>query len=201
MRADALDAGADVAEAIGRDGVAVVPRFVGETLVARLRDRARDLDAGGGFVPAGVGRSGVRAHDAAVRGDRIRWIEPGDDAAERELAGVLDGVRVAVNRHLALGALELEMHYAIYPPAGRYARHRDRFRDDDARVLSCVVYLNEGWRPGDGGALRLHLDGGARDVLPAGGTLVAFPSDRVDHEVLPARRDRLAIAGWFRRRG
>ena len=101
----------------------------------------------------------------------------------------------------SLGAFELEMHYAIYPPGAGYARHRDRFRDDDARVLSCIAYLNDGWRAGDGGALRMHLDGGARDVAPAGGTLVAFLSDRVEHEVLPARRDRIAVSGWFRRRG
>ena len=38
-------------------------------------------------------------------------------------------------------------------------------------------------------------------MKPAGGTLVAFLSDRVEHEVLPARRDRIAVSGWFRRRG
>jgi len=92
------------------------------------------------------------------------------------------------------------MHYALYPPGAGYARHRDRFRDDDARVLSCVAYLNDRWGPHDGGALRLHLDGGPRDVAPIGGTLVAFLADRVEHEVLPATRQRLAVAGWFRSR-
>jgi SM-20-related protein len=38
------------------------------------------------------------------------------------------------------------------------------------------------------------------DVLPEGGTLVAFLSERFQHEVLPARRERLALTGWFRRR-
>ena len=38
------------------------------------------------------------------------------------------------------------------------------------------------------------------DVLPRGGTLVVFLSDRFPHEVLPARRERLSLAGWFRRR-
>ena len=94
-----------------------------------------------------------------------------------------------------------EAHYAIYPRGGFYRRHRDRFHDDDARVLSCVLYLNEGWSPEHGGALRLHLDGNeSRDVLPAGGTLACFLSERFEHEVLPATRERLALTGWFRRR-
>ena len=194
------DADDAVAQAIERDGVAVVPRFLADALVARLRERARSLDAEGAFAPAGVGRGSARAHDPAVRGDRIRWIEPPLDPAEAELAAILDDLRAGINRRLALGAFELEMHYAIYPPHGRYVRHRDRFRDDDARLLSCVAYLNDGWGDEEGGELRLHLDAGARDVAPRGGTLVAFLSDRIEHEVLPARRDRLAVAAWFRRR-
>jgi SM-20-related protein len=37
-------------------------------------------------------------------------------------------------------------------------------------------------------------------VLPQGGRLVAFQSDRFEHEVLPARRERMSFTGWFRRR-
>jgi len=40
-----------------------------------------------------------------------------------------------------------------------------------------------------------------QDVPPEGGTLVCFMSERFWHEVLPARRLRLSLTGWFRRRG
>ena len=190
-----------LAEAIAEDGVAVAPGFLDERLVARLRERARRLDAAGEFAPAGVGHGASRAHRPDVRGDRIRWIDASnEDPAERELAAALDVLRRDVNRALAIGAFSLEMHYAIYPPGARYARHRDRFRDDDARVLSCVAYLNDAWRDDDGGALRLHVAGGPLDVLPRSGTLVAFLAERIEHEVLPAKRMRLAVSGWFRRR-
>ena len=33
-----------------------------------------------------------------------------------------------------------------------------------------------------------------------GGRLVAFLSDRFEHEVLPATRERMSFTGWFRRR-
>jgi SM-20-related protein len=67
-------------------------------------------------------------------------------------------------------------------------------------VLSLVLYLNPGWRAAVGGALRLERPAGAREVLPESGTLVAFLSDRVAHEVLPAARPRWSVAAWFRRR-
>ena len=56
-------------------------------------------------------------------------------------------------------------------------------------------------QPEDGGQLRIYTGGGASvDVLPQGGRLVAFQSDRFEHEVLPARRERMSFTGWFRRR-
>jgi SM-20-related protein len=80
----------------------------------------------------------------------------------------------------------------------------DRFRDDDTRVVSVVLYLTAAWRPEDGGCLRLHLrDTGSptvHDVAPHAGTLVAFLADRFPHEVMPATRARYSLTGWFRRR-
>jgi hypothetical protein len=103
-----------------------------------------------------------------------------------------------LNRELQLGAVEPELHFAVYPAGAAYATHVDRFRDADSRVLSVVLYLNEAWSEADGGELRLYLEAGPRapcvDVVPHGGTLVVFLSDRFPHEVLPARRERLSLA-------
>jgi len=35
-------------------------------------------------------------------------------------------------------------------------------------------------------------------VLPQQGRLVVFLSDRFVHEVLPSKRDRFSVTGWFR---
>jgi SM-20-related protein len=193
---------AAIVAALLRSGVAVVRDFLPDQEIAALRDEARRRDALGELHPAGVGRAGTRILRDDIRGDRILWLDEVDPAtAERALHVALESLRMAVNRELALGLWSFEAHYALYPPGAHYARHRDRFHDDDSRVVSCVLYLNEGWRAGDGGALRLHLDHGeTRDVLPDGGTLVAFLSARFEHEVLPATRPRLAVAGWFRTR-
>jgi SM-20-related protein len=106
-----------------------------------------------------------------------------------------------LNRDLMAGLADFEGHFARYPAGSAYARHIDRLVGSDARAISTVLYLNEGWQPEDGGALRIYLGGGrSADVLPEGGRLVAFLSDRFEHEVLPATRERLSFTGWFRRR-
>lgn len=186
------------------DGLASQAHAVVEGLLpdAMLDALARDCDARAAAMrEAGVGRaSGLRV-DHRVRGDRIDWLQ-GDDpgAPETRFLACMDALRIALNRSLQLGLREFEAHYALYPPGTGYARHRDRFRDDDARVISLVAYLNPDWQRGDGGELRLHLPGGARDVAPRQGTCVLFPSADVEHEVLATHRPRRSIAGWFRTR-
>jgi SM-20-related protein len=188
--------------AIAAEGFAVVPGFLRDSAVAALSADARQRDAAGEFRSAGVGRDGHCALHPAIRGDRILWLDEAHAApAIRPALQALDHLRGALNATLYLGLFSFEAHYALYPPGAHYQRHRDRFRDDDARVLSCALYLNRDWTVADAGHLRIHFeDGGRREVLPVGGTLVCFLSERFEHEVLPATRERLALTGWFRRR-
>lgn len=87
------------------------------------------------------------------------------------------------------------------PPGAGYARHLDRLRDTDARVVSAVFYLNDSWQETEGGALRLYLDDGAhRDIYPHAGSLLLFLSAQFEHEVLPATRNRMSIACWIQQR-
>lgn len=113
----------------------------------------------------------------------------------------MESLRIAMNRRLFLGLEDFESHFALYPPGAFYLKHLDRFRDDDRRMVSAVLYLNQAWLPEHGGHLRMYLeDRGDYDVLPTGGCLVVFLSGEIPHEVLPATRDRLSLTGWFRRR-
>jgi SM-20-related protein len=126
------------------------------------------------------------------------------DGAQRDCLDALEALRRALNRELQLGLFEFEGHFAAYPPDAFYRRHRDSQEGAGARVVSCVLYLNHAWRPEDGGQLRLYLEASdsenCRDVLPEGGTLVCFLSQRFWHEVLPATRVRHSLTGWFRQR-
>ena len=193
-----------IAGDIERDGYAVLPDWLEATAVAALAAECRDLHARSLMRPAAVGHAGARHVDAAIRGDRTFWFDAAQaSAAQQRYWQPMQALRIDLNRELLLGLDDLEAHYAMYAPGARYARHRDRFRDDDARVLSSVLYLNADWNAADGGALRLYLPDAAPgrfvDIVPRGGTLVLFLSAEFEHEVLAATRERLSIAGWFRR--
>jgi SM-20-related protein len=150
---------------------------------------------------AAIGRGDGRTLSTATRGDQIAWLNAGQsDACDAYLA-LMEDLRLALNAQLFLGLDHFESHFAFYEPGKAYAAHRDRFRDHGARTISAVIYLNQEWLPEHGGALRLHPEGAAiHDVAPIACRLILFTSADMLHEVLPATRDRMSLAGWYRRR-
>jgi SM-20-related protein len=178
---DSLAAG----EIVMRDGVLGVEAH---PLVAEAR--ALVLAA----APAGVGRD--RRRDDGIRGDTVVWVDP---PALAPLHALFQELRRALNRaYLGLRAFDVQL--ARYPGEGAaYIRHRDAFRGGESRIVTAIYYLNPEWRSEDGGALRAHLRGGARDIEPRLDRLVVFFSDALEHEVLPTARERLAVTAWYRR--
>ena len=189
-----------LADALAMRGACRIPGLPDAASTRALRDDLLRLVDAGELAPAATGRGAGRTLQPALRGDRTLWLDdPRCGAAAGAFLATLDALRIALNQRLFLGLAETEAHYARYAPGSGYARHRDRFRDNDARVVSLVAYLNDDWNEADGGALRLHFEHGAIDIPPLGGTAVCFRSE-LEHEVLPAMRERLSIAAWFRRR-
>ncbi|XZG70295.1 2OG-Fe(II) oxygenase [Chitinibacteraceae bacterium HSL-7] len=187
----------NVADALADDGRFVWDAFLSADELARVREvvsarRAR-------FARAGVGRAAGQQVNDRIRGDDIEWLEDGD-AELGWLQARLDEVRQALNATLYLGLARLECHFAAYPAGQCYQRHLDQHRGQDTRVVTMVLYLNQDWHDGDGGYLRVYLDdGSSEDVRPDGGKLVLFMSNRFEHEVLPATRERWSLTGWYRR--
>lgn len=192
-----------LADAIATTGWGWVDTFLVDAELEPLVHSARALQSTSRFRPAGIGRGARRQIVPGLRGDSICWLDA--DRQGGAIATVfarMDALRLLLNERLYLGLFDYEAHFAIYPPGARYARHLDQHRGESARVLSAVLYLNTGWQPDDGGALRLYVDADRRvDLAPEGGRLVVFLSERFEHEVLPAARERLALTGWFRHRG
>lgn len=175
--------------------------FLPPALTLALAAECRAHMVGGTLVLAAVGRAARQAVRPEIRGDRIAWLRAGQSPACDHYLDIMDTLRLALNQSFFLGLDNYESHFARYAPGAAYRRHVDRFRDDDLRTVSAVIYLNPDWLPGQGGALRLHPHGArARDVAPLAGRLVLFLSAEMMHEVLPASRERLSLAGWFRRR-
>lgn len=190
---------ATAASALAVDGWCVVSHLMTPTQTVALATECAAMQAAKLLLPA---RTGSARALSPLRGDRTHWFTHGSmSVPQREFSDSIDALRGALNRELLLAMIECESHYAVYLPGATYARHLDRLRDKDARVISAVFYLNPDWQEADGGALRLYLaDGSSRDIYPHAGTLLLFLSAQFEHEVLPATRDRMSIACWMRQR-
>lgn len=192
-------------ESLVEPGYAVLPGFLPPGFVQALKQDCLQHWKAGQFHAAGVGRARDQQVKSEIRSDHVLWLDAATESPPQQAYWqVMQNYQQSANRQLFLGLHELEAHFAVYPPGSFYRKHLDRFRSDDARTVTVIVYLNDDWREEDGGYLRLYRDAAGErdylDVAPQAGTLVTFLSDRFWHEVLPANRERMAITGWFRRR-
>ena len=188
-----------IADDINRRGYSIRPAALPEHIASALYSYQQCSDKRK-YIDAGVGRGDGFLRTEFIRTDQICWISGESDAGGLwiDWTGRLQRV---LNQRLFLGLFSFESHFSHYPPKAFYKRHYDAFRGDVNRVLSVVTYLNPGWGHGDGGELVLYRDEHDRDgikVVPLYGTVVVFLSEEFPHEVLPARRDRYSIAGWYR---
>lgn len=158
------------------------------------------------FKRAGIGRANDHVINDFIRTDEICWIT-GNSEAGIEWIKWTESLQTYLNRHLFLGLFSFESHFAHYAKGDFYKKHKDAFKGEGNRVLSVVVYLNQNWSTEDGGELVIYdkksstsavLDNSKIMVTPTYGTIVVFLSEDFPHEVLPAKRDRYSIAGWFR---
>jgi SM-20-related protein len=141
-----------------------------------------------------------------IRRDEVMWIEPGAASAHQALyLATLETLRLALNERFFLGLFDYEGHFAIYAEGAFYKAHLDRHAGTRDRIVTVILYLNEGWQAGDGGELKLWTSAAGRDgryelIEPRMGTMVCFMAEDFWHEVLPATKQRTSITGWFRQR-
>jgi SM-20-related protein len=152
------------------------------------------------FTPAKIGQGQSLQQHGGIRGDETWWFDL--HAPPVELRPILERVeqlKIEINRSLFLGLKDWEVHLATYPPGAGYKKHLDRHQLQSSRKLSLVLYLNENWQKEDGGELVIYNQAGDEltRVSPEGGTLVMFLSEDFPHEVLPAKRERRSLTGWF----
>ncbi|MFT0212258.1 2OG-Fe(II) oxygenase [Pseudomonas sp. F1_0610] len=175
--------------------------FLPEDLTLALAQECRNRAQAGQMNQAGIGSGIDPVIKESIRGDSIMWLNEGQSPSIDRYLNLMDSFKNTLNQSLFLGLEDYECHFAWYPPGAYYKKHLDRFRDDDRRTVTSVLYLNEGWLPEFGGEMRMHLGANkVYDVSPRLGTMMFFMSADWPHEVLAATKDRLSIAGWFRRR-
>lgn len=187
-----------LADALVERGYALVNNLFSAAVIDSLRAEFKHPDCR--FKTAGIGREKHHAVALDIRGDRICWLV-GSSVAAATYLNAMEKLRLALNQRLFMGLFDYEGHLSYYPVGTFYKKHLDAFKGRSNRVLSTVLYLNDNWTADDGGELILYGDGGEEALLqisPIGGRLVVFLSEQFPHEVLPARRERYSVAGWYR---
>lgn len=188
-----------IASTLAESGWSVTENFLPTVEIAALAAQLQQRWDEDAFRAAGVGvGEGLRVRPE-VRSDQILWLDDTlQSSAETPLFAALEVLRLAINQQLFLGLFSFEGHMTLYPPGSFYRKHLDQFQGTAYRKVSAILYLNDNWQTADGGALRLYIDDGYRDILPHGGTLVTFLSERFYHEVLPTQRARMSVTGWLK---
>jgi SM-20-related protein len=187
-----------IVDGLAEEGYAIIDDFLDTSEVGAILSLDDFKNALLQFKKAGIGKSEERQINESIRGDFIQWIDP--VKATPPIQAYLDKVLTLishVNQTLFLSLKDFEIHMTIYPIGSYYKRHLDQFKKDDHRRLSMICYLNTNWSEEQGGQLRIYLNDGFKDVLPIAGRLVCFRSDLLEHEVLPATRERLSLTGWL----
>jgi SM-20-related protein len=187
-----------IADALATQGYAICDQFLSQSEVQAILDTADFREGIAAFRKAGIGKNSGLQVNEAIRGDYIQWLHKHSPHPAIQL--YLDRLNELVsylNVSLFLSLKDYEVHMTIYPVGSYYKRHLDQFRQDDHRKLSVICYLNHDWRDEHGGQLKMFLPEGTVDVLPVAGRLVCFRSDRIEHEVVAATRERLSLTGWM----
>jgi len=189
-------------EGFAKDGYVVVDRPVSDEIALGLAAECRSFRDAGIFAPAGIGTGESYRVREEVRNNRIVWWDAETCLPfQARFQQFLEEAMTALNRGLLLALQTYEAQFSIYPPGCFYKKHVDCFKNRSNRQISMTFYLNPDWQDSDGGHIVLYPEGGeAVRIAPECNRMVLFPSGTMLHEVLPTRRERLAIAVWFKNR-
>jgi SM-20-related protein len=187
-----------IADNLADYGYAVADQFLSQKEVTDILMLDNFRNGTDEFKKAGIGKNQGLQINEAIRGDYIQWLDKSTAApAAKVYLDRLHDLVQHLNQTLFLSLKDFEVHMTIYPVGSFYKRHLDQFRQDDHRKLSVICYLNQNWQQDEGGQLKMHLPDTSLEILPVAGRLVCFRSDEIEHEVLPAKRERLSLTGWI----
>eukprot|EP00943_MAST-04B_sp_MAST-4B-sp1_P010000 g10000.t1 len=210
----------EIGKKLVKNDYVFVDGFIDEEDVQNLKEDVKNIyDTGqlrlGVLAGGKAGKSLTYTHEK-VRGDVVEWFDGSEkfwkkngslqdhlqkcDTFVSELSEHIKGLDGILNRSKAM--------VTCYPGNGaRYIKHTDnncKFGDGmscNGRRLTALTYLNDTWKKGDGGELRVYGRDGESikaEVAPVAGRILLFWSDfRVPHEVLPTYKERFAVTLWY----
>ena len=185
-----------ITDALVSDGYIVIDDALSPNIPKNLLSYAQSLTE---LKQAGISATNSKHIDSSRRRDKTKWLEE-DNASQSAFLEFTSGLQAYLNRALYLGLNDYESHFAIYEEGDFYETHLDAFKNSKNRVVTTVYYLNDEWNEKNGGELIVYNEENEflAKVTPNANTMVVFLSEKFPHEVLPAKKTRYSIAGWFR---
>ncbi len=176
----------------------VIDNFISNQLFQRIQHYFQALYEEQEFSKAAIGTQADRQVASTIRGDFIYWLDRQQDHQLAPLFALLDKLVDRLKQNLFLSIADYEFHFAIYPPGTHYEKHIDQFHGKNNRLISVLIYLNEDWKPKNGGELKIYRsDGEELLIAPLAKRLVMFRSDTVEHEVMVTNAPRKSLTGWL----
>jgi len=188
-----------IADGLAENGYAVIDHFLSNPEVDSILElglfNSESLQQ---FKKAGIGKLQGLQINESIRGDYIQWLDAKTAPAPLKVyLNRLNDLATFLNQNLYLSLKAHEVHMTVYPVGSFYKRHLDQFKADSHRKVSVICYLNHNWIDVQGGQLRMYTGQDPIDFAPIAGRLVCFRSDQIEHEVLPASRERISLTGWL----
>jgi len=181
------------------DEIGIAENFLSLKLAQHLRDNIVELYKGNQLKFAGTGNNKIVHHNKLVRNDVIFWLDRShSNQFENEFFDLMDSFVLHLNQTCYTGITSYEFHYTMYEKGSFYKKHYDQFQNNSSRKFSMIMYLNVGWKAGDGGELCVYRDGKQQNIAPENGKGVFFKSDVLEHEVLLTNVRRMSITGWLK---
>lgn len=175
----------------------IVDDFISDDLFATIMDFFHEKELNDLLKKEGIGSSGEFQVNTSIRGDFIYWLERVRDEKLEPFFGLMDELIQSLKRFCFLSLSGSEFHIAKYPKGSHYNRHLDQFNERSNRQVTVLIYLNEHWKKGDGGELKIYTDDEEILVEPIAGRLLLFKSDINEHEVLTTNVARYSLTGWL----
>jgi SM-20-related protein len=182
------------------NNVGIAGNFLSASLSENLQQNIYSLQKGEQMKYAGIGNEAIADATQKMRGDKIYWLDKkNNNVHEQEFLDSVENFIDHLNKTCYTGINDYEFHYAVYEKGSAYKKHKDQFKTDNKRKYSLICYLNNGWKPADGGELVIYQNEKIQTISPNAQKAVFFKSDEMEHEVLTANKPRMSITGWLKR--
>lgn len=175
----------------------VVDDFISDQMFKEIMDFFHEMESADKLKKAGIGAQQDFQVKAEIRGDFIYWLEENRDVPLNSFFQLKDELMQNLKRFCYLSLSGSEFHIAKYPAGSFYHRHLDQFHERTNRQITVLIYLNQGWKKGDGGELVIYKDEQEIVIEPIAKRLLLFKSDVIEHEVLTTNVPRYSLTGWL----